>query len=91
MKPVPPDWDGCKLHWESMVENLLEDTHPVRKGYPVHRTGPATAPEQIEMAVRQALEQGLVTPPRSLLQQGTQRSGRVIALVRRAIEGAKVA
>lgn len=41
------------------------------------------APEQIEMAVRQALDEGLVTR-RPLLAQADRRGGRVAELVRRA-------
>jgi hypothetical protein len=48
------------------------------------------APEQIEMAVRQALEEGLVTR-RALLSQAGRRGGRVAELVRRAGTRATVA
>jgi predicted transcriptional regulator of viral defense system len=45
--------------------------------------GAGTAPEQIEMAVRQALEEGLVTR-RALLSQAGRRGGRVAELLGRA-------
>jgi uncharacterized protein (DUF2236 family) len=40
MKPVPPDWDGFQQYWEFMVENVLEDTRPVREGFRMHQTAP---------------------------------------------------
>jgi uncharacterized protein (DUF2236 family) len=40
MKPVPPDWDGFQQYWEYMVENVLEDTRPVREGFRMHHTAP---------------------------------------------------
>lgn len=46
------------------------------------------APEQIEMSVRQVLEEGLVTR-RSLLAQAGRRGGRVSQLVRRAVQEAE--
>jgi uncharacterized protein (DUF2236 family) len=55
MKPVPPDWDGFQQYWEYMVENVLEDTRPVREGFRMHRTAPppqlARLPEWINMVV----------------------------------------
>lgn len=44
-----------------------------------------TAPEQIEAAIGQALDEGLVTPRSLLAQLGRHESGRVGQLVRRAI------
>ncbi len=44
-----------------------------------------TAPDQIESAVRQALDEGLVTPRSLLAQLGRHDGGRVGQLVRRAI------
>jgi hypothetical protein len=44
-----------------------------------------TAPEQIEMAVRQALHEGLTTR-RSLLARAGRRGGRVVNLIRRSAE-----
>ena len=58
-------------------------TDPVRSI--LDAAGAATAPEQIEMAVRQALDEGLVTR-RSLLARADRRGGRVAALVRRSTE-----
>lgn len=58
-------------------------TDPVRSI--LDAAGVGTAPEQIEMAVRQALDEGLVTR-RSLLAQADGRGGRVAALVRRSAE-----
>jgi uncharacterized protein (DUF2236 family) len=40
MKPVPPDWDGFRQYWEYTVENVLEDTRPVREGFRMDRTAP---------------------------------------------------
>lgn len=47
--------------------------------------GAGTAPEQIEMAVRQALSEGLTTR-RSLLARADQRGVRVANLIRRSAE-----
>jgi hypothetical protein len=44
-----------------------------------------TAPEQIEMAVRQALHKGLATR-RSLLARADRRGGRVADLIHRSAE-----
>lgn len=40
MKPVPPDWDGFREYWEHTVDNVLEDTRPVREGFRMHVTAP---------------------------------------------------
>lgn len=83
---------GVVLHTTSTA---LEPTDVVtREG--IRATAPArsivdaasagTAPEQIEMAVRQALEDGLVTP-QPLLADAERRGRRVAALIRRAVEG----
>lgn len=45
-----------------------------------------TAPEQIEAATRQALDEGLVTPGALLAQLGRHKGGRVGQLVRRTVE-----
>ena len=58
-------------------------TDPVRSIFDA--AGAGTAPEQIEMAVRQALKEGLVTR-RSLFVQADQHGGRVADLVRRSAE-----
>jgi predicted transcriptional regulator of viral defense system len=58
-------------------------TDPVRSILDAARAG--TAPEQIEMAVRQALNEGLTTR-RSLLPQADRRGGRVAELIRRSAE-----
>jgi len=58
-------------------------TDPVRSILDAAAAG--TAPEQIVMAVRQALHEGLTTR-RSLLALADRRGGRVADLVRRAIE-----
>jgi uncharacterized protein (DUF2236 family) len=47
MKPVPPDWAGFQQYWEYMVENVLEDTRPVREGFRMHRTAPPPKLEQL--------------------------------------------
>jgi predicted transcriptional regulator of viral defense system len=44
-----------------------------------------TAPEQIESAIAQALDEGLVTPRSLLAQLGRREGGRVGQLVRRAV------
>ena len=46
-----------------------------------------TAPEQIQMAIRQALEQGRTTP-RQLAGQAERHGGQVAALIRRTIQEA---
>ena len=58
-------------------------TDPVRSILDAASAG--TAPEQIEMAVRQALHVGLTTR-RSLLPRADRRGGRVAGLIRRAAE-----
>ncbi len=58
-------------------------TDPVRSI--LDAAGAGTAPEQIEMAVRQALHEGLTTR-RSLLPRADRRGGRVADLIRRAAE-----
>lgn len=58
-------------------------TDPVRSILDAATAG--TAPEQIEMAVRQALREGLTTR-RSLLPRVDRRGGRVADLIRRAAE-----
>jgi predicted transcriptional regulator of viral defense system len=58
-------------------------TDPVRSI--LDAAGAGTAPEQIEMAVRQALNEGLMTR-RSLLARAERRGGRVASLIRRSAE-----
>jgi predicted transcriptional regulator of viral defense system len=58
-------------------------TDPVRSILDAAAHG--TAPEQIGMAVRQALHEGLVTR-RSLLARADRRGGRVAELIRRSVE-----
>lgn len=58
-------------------------TDPVRSI--LDAAGAGTAPEQIEMAVRQALHRGLTTR-RSLLSRADRRGGRVAELIRRSVE-----
>ena len=58
-------------------------TDPVRSILDAASTG--TAPEQIEMAVRQALHEGLTTR-RLLLPRADRRGGRVAELIRHAAE-----
>ena len=41
MRPVPPDWDAFQEYWDHMVNEVLEDTRPVREGFRMHRTAPA--------------------------------------------------
>ena len=40
MKPVPPDWDAFQQYWEHMINNVLEDSRPVREGFHMYRTMP---------------------------------------------------
>jgi predicted transcriptional regulator of viral defense system len=85
---APP---GTRLHTtkeslgrsEVMMREGMRVTSPARSIVDAASTG--TAPEQIEMAVRQALEQGLLTR-RSLLADAERRGGRVARLVGRAVE-----
>ncbi len=58
-------------------------TDPVRSI--LDAAGAGTAPEQIEVAVRQALNEGLMTR-RSLLARADRRGGRVANLIRRSAE-----
>jgi len=58
-------------------------TDPVRSIFDA--AGAGTAPEQIEMSVRQALHDGLTTR-RSLLARADRRGGRVAELIRHAAE-----
>lgn len=58
-------------------------TDPVRSI--LDAAGAGTAPEQIEMAVRQALNEGLMTR-RSLFARADRRGGRVEDLIRRSAE-----
>ncbi|HXO12204.1 MAG TPA: oxygenase MpaB family protein, partial [Mycobacterium sp.] len=41
MKPVPPDWDAFQEYWEHMINNVLEDSRPVREGFHMYRTMPS--------------------------------------------------
>ncbi len=52
--------------------------------------GSGTAPEQIQMAIRQALQQGRATPS-NLIDQAERHSGQVAALIRRTIQEATAA
>ena len=81
---------GVTLHTTKALEPsevVLRDgirvTAPVRSIFDAASAG--TAPEQIEMAARQALDEGLVTR-RSLLARADQRGGRVAKLIRRSAE-----
>lgn len=82
---------GVTLHTTTKALGLSEVvsrdgirlTDPVRSI--LDAAGVGTAPEQIEMAVRQALDEGLVTR-RSLLARADRRGGRVAALIRRSVE-----
>ena len=40
MRPVPPDWDAFQEYWDHMVNDVLEDSRPVREGFRMHRTAP---------------------------------------------------
>ena len=40
MRPVPPDWDAFQQYWEHMINNVLEDSRPVREGFHMYRTMP---------------------------------------------------
>lgn len=89
LKPPP----GVALHTtndepepsEVVTRDGIRVTAPARSI--LDAAGAGTAPEQVEMAARQALEQGLVTR-RSLLAAADRRGGRVAQLVRNAIDEA---
>jgi len=55
-----------------------------------HAAGSGTAPEQIQMAIRQALQQGRTTPSQ-LTDQAERHGGQVAALIRRTIQEATTA
>jgi predicted transcriptional regulator of viral defense system len=74
-KPLEPS--------EVVFREGIRVTDPVRSI--LDAAGAGTAPEQIEMAVRQALHEGLTTR-RSLLPRADRRGGRVADLIRRAAE-----
>jgi predicted transcriptional regulator of viral defense system len=74
-KPLEPS--------EVVSREGIRATDPVRSILDAAAAG--TAPEQIEMAVRQALHEGLTTR-RSLLPRADRRGGRVADLIRRAAE-----
>ncbi len=67
---------------EVVTREGIRVTEPMRSIIDAASAG--TAPEQIEMAVRQALEEGLATR-RSLLGRAEHRGGRVAELVQRAV------
>lgn len=85
---------GVKLHTttvplepsEVVTREGMRVTAPARSIIDAASAG--TAPEQIEMGVWQALEEGLVTR-RSLLGQAERRGGQVTELVRRAVQDAR--
>jgi predicted transcriptional regulator of viral defense system len=89
LKPPP----GVTLHTTSegfepsevVTREGIRVTAPARSIIDAAKAG--TAPEQVEMAVLQALEQGLVTR-RSLLAQAGHRGGRVARIVERAVRKA---
>jgi predicted transcriptional regulator of viral defense system len=68
---------------EVVSRHGIRVTDPVRSILDAASVG--TAPEQIEMAVRQALHEALVTR-RSLLARADRRGGRVAELIRHAAE-----
>jgi hypothetical protein len=61
-------------------------TAPVRSILDAASMG--TAPEQVEMAIQQALAEGLLTPA-PLILQAERRSFRVARLVRRGVQAAR--
>lgn len=69
-------------HSEVITREGMRVTVPSRSIIDAAAAG--TAPEQVEMAVRQALEQGLVTR-RSLLARARRRGGRVAELIQMAV------
>ena len=68
---------------EVVTREGIRTTAPARSI--IDAAGAGTAPEQIEMAIEQALDEGLVTPRSLLAQLGRHDGGRVGQLVRRAI------
>jgi hypothetical protein len=64
---------GCGIRVTDPVRSILD------------AAGARTAPEQLEMAVRQALNEGLTTR-RSLLSRADRRGGHVAKLIHRSAE-----
>ncbi|HZL48575.1 MAG TPA: type IV toxin-antitoxin system AbiEi family antitoxin domain-containing protein [Solirubrobacteraceae bacterium] len=87
---------GVTLH--TATEVLPDDEIATRYGIRVttparsiiDAAGSGTAPEQIQMGIRQALDQGRTTPSQ-LAGQAERHGGQVAALVRRTIQEAQVA
>jgi len=90
----PPD--GVTLHTATMAipDEEITIRHGIRVSTPsraiVDAAGSGTAPEQIQMAIRQALEQGRTTP-RQLAGQAERHGGQVAALVHRTLKEAQAA
>jgi predicted transcriptional regulator of viral defense system len=85
---------GVTLHTvtAAIPDDETTTRHGIRVSTPsraiIDATASGTAPEQIQMAIRQALEQGRTTP-RQLAGQAERHGGQVAALVRRTIHEAQ--
>jgi uncharacterized protein (DUF2236 family) len=62
MRPVPPDWDAFQAYWEHMINDVLEDTRPVREGFRMHRTMPAPSFASLSKRVNAVLGPYVVKP-----------------------------
>ena len=82
---------GVTLHTatEVLPDNEITTRNGIRVTTParsiIDAAGSGTAPEQIQMAIRQALEQGRTTPSQ-LVGQAERHGGQVAALMRRTIQ-----
>ena len=87
---------GVTLHTATMAipDDEITIRHGIRVSTPsraiVDAAGSGTAPEQIQMAIRQVLEQGRTTPSQ-LAGQAERHGGQVAALVHRTIKEAQAA
>ncbi len=87
---------GVTLHTATAAipDDEITTRHGIRVTTPsraiIDAAGSGTAPEQIQMATRQALEQGRTTPSQ-LADQAERHGGQVAALIRRTIEEATAA
>lgn len=87
---------GVTLHTatEAPPDDEIATRYGIRVTTParsiIDAAGSSTAPEQIQMAIRQALEQGRVIP-KQLIDQAERHGGQVAALVRRTIQEAQAA
>jgi uncharacterized protein (DUF2236 family) len=62
MKPVPPHWDAFQEYWEHMINNVLEDSRPVREGFHMYRTVPPPASEHLSDRANGVVGQLILKP-----------------------------